>query len=87
MSLLHGIHHLQDKAVNQYYEKIKNELCKKIEDQPFEKCYDIPTTASTKLKEIIMKRFADEGLIVSCEYHDNGCAYGCEFNFRIPINK
>ena len=83
MSLLQRIYHSQDNAVDQHYEKIKEELFKKIENQPLEDHYDVPLAGSTRLRELLAKRFTDDGLIVSDTY--------CEslnkriLRFKVPV--
>lgn len=68
MSLLDTVRDSENKAADQHYERIKSELFLEIEQQPFMKSYYFKVGRSHELKNILMKRFTDDGFIVSDDY-------------------
>ena len=68
MSFLDTVRELENKAVDQHYERIKSELLLEIEEQPCMKSYNFKVGNSDDLKNILIKRFTDDGFIVSSDW-------------------
>jgi hypothetical protein len=82
MSLMDTIRELEEKAANQHYERIKEELLEKIKSQPYNLSYLFKVSESEKLTTILKQRFIEDGLIVSSTFNHD--LYSYHLCIKIP---